>query len=207
MKRVYWEVRIRRADRPRRHDGTGPPNRWHEAGHDHPAGDHHGQRHRQRRRGRPASGRRCRPAGLTRTVRIAVADVFRPPLLGIREARPLLVKGSVCPSAWRYGWRCGAAHRPSGRCWECRLDDTLVCTDGSWRLPRTGPACSGSDLPASVSGTPRILVILRDTSRISDTIGDIAGVSIDTSSTRTGTVAGSGLAVRSTGDRHGGRRP
>ena len=137
------------------------------------------------------------PAGPTRTVRIAVADVFRPPLLGIREVRlpgegvsVLRLPGGTAGDAVLLTARPGDA----GEC--VARDDTLVCTDGLGRFSQDRPGLFRVlDLPASVSGTPRILVIPRDTSRISDTIGDIAGVSIDTSSTRTGTVAGSGLAA------------
>ena len=135
--------------------------------------------------------------GPTRRVRIGVADVFRPPLLGIREVRlpgegvsVLRLPGGTTGDAVLLTARPGDA----GEC--VRRDDTLVCSDGLGRFSQDRRGLFRVvDLPAAVSSTPRILVGPRDAAQVSDAIADVAGVGVEATSTRTGAVAGSGLAA------------
>ncbi len=135
--------------------------------------------------------------GPTRSVRIAVADVFRPPLLGIREVRLPGEGVSVLRlPAGTAGDAVLLTARP-GDAAECvSRDNTVVCTDalGRFSQDRTGLA-RVVNLPSPVAGTPRILIIPRDGSEVSDAIAEVAGVGVETSSTRTGAPAGSGLAA------------
>ena len=135
--------------------------------------------------------------GPTRTVRVGLADVYRPPLLGIREVRLPGEGVSVLelPSGTA-GDAVLLTARP-GDAGECvSRDDTVVCTDGLSRFSqdRTGLARQ-VDLPAAISGTPRIWVIPRDTTDVAAAIEDVAGIGVETTSSRTRAVAGMGVSA------------
>ena len=136
-------------------------------------------------------------AGRTSFVRIAMADVYRPRLLGIREVRlpgegisELQLPQSVSGDAVLLTARPGDA----GSC--VPRDDTLLCSDGLARFSQDRPGLYRVvDLPAALTSTPRILVAPRDAATVTTAIEEVAGVGVQTSSTRTATVAGSGLSA------------
>ena len=136
-------------------------------------------------------------AGMTRSVRIALSDSEFSGVLGIREVRlpgegvsvlrlPMGAAGDAVLLTARPG--------DAGEC--VSREDTLVCSDDLARFSqdRTGLA-RVVDLTSPVSGTPRVLVIPRDAARIGDAIAEVARVAVETSSTRTRAVAGSGLSA------------
>lgn len=136
-------------------------------------------------------------AGATRSVRIGLPDVYRPPVLGIREVRlpgegvsqlrlPSAVSGDAVLMTARPG--------DAGEC--VKRDDNLICSDALARFSQDRAGLFRLvDLPRPVRSTPRILVTPRDQASVSAAVARVAGVGVETSSTRTRAVAGSGLAA------------
>lgn len=136
-------------------------------------------------------------AGPTSRVRVALADVFRPPLLGIREIRlPGEGVSELQLPSGEPGDAVLLTARP-GDAGECiTRDDTVLCSDA---LVRTSQDRTGLhrlvDLPSAITSEPRVLVAPRDTSTVADAVGAVAGTEVTSSSTRTATVGGSALSA------------
>ena len=136
-------------------------------------------------------------AGPTTSVRIAVADVFRQPLLGIREVRlpgdgtstlrlPDAVSGDAILLTARPG--------DSGQC--VPRDEDLICSDGLGRFSqdRTGLFRDVS-LPSPMSVQARIVVVPRNAATVANAIERVSGVDVRTTSARTPEVAGAGISA------------
>ncbi|MEZ5186329.1 MAG: alpha-(1-_3)-arabinofuranosyltransferase family protein [Candidatus Nanopelagicales bacterium] len=136
-------------------------------------------------------------AGPTSFVRIGVADVFRPPLLGIREVRlpgegasELQLPAGVSGDAVLLTARPGDASECVPR------DDRMICSDGLGRFSQDRPGLLRVvDLPSELTTQPRVVVIPRDTATVTSAIEQVAGARVETTSTRTSAVAGSGLSA------------
>ncbi len=75
-------------------------------------------------------------------------------------------------------------------------DDLLLCSDGLGRFSQDRPGLFRLvDLPSPLTSDPRILVAPRDASTVADSLAQVAGVGVETSSTRTQAAGGSGIAA------------
>ena len=136
-------------------------------------------------------------AGPTTSVRVAVADVFRQPLLGIREVRlpgdgvsTLRLPQAVTGDAILLSARPGDA----GQC--VARDEDLICSDGLGRFSQDRPGLFRDiDLPSDMTVQPRIAVVPRDAASVATAIERAVGVGVQTTSVRTPEVAGSGIAA------------
>ena len=136
-------------------------------------------------------------SGQTDFLRVALADVFRPPLLGIREIRlpgegvsQLELPGGASGDALLLTARPGDA----GEC--VPRDDLLLCSDGLGRFSQDRPGLFRVvDLPSPLTSDPRILVAPRDAATVADSLAQVAGVGVEASSTRTRAAGGSGIAA------------
>ncbi|HQR78875.1 MAG TPA: alpha-(1-_3)-arabinofuranosyltransferase [Actinomycetota bacterium] len=136
-------------------------------------------------------------AGPTRSVRVAVPDTFRAPLLGIREIRlPGEAVSTLGLPRGESGDSILLTARP-GDTTECvPRDDTIICSDGLGRFSQDRPGLSRVvDLPSELTAQARIAVIPRDTASVSAALNEVAGARVEVTSTRTGAVAGSGPAA------------
>ncbi len=136
-------------------------------------------------------------AGQTDFVRVGLASNERPRLLGIREIRlpgegvsELQLPRGVSGDALLLTARPGDAA-------ECaRRDDLLLCSDVLGRFSQDRPGLFRLvDLPSPLTSDPRILVAPRDASTVADSLAQVAGVGVETSSTRTQAAGGSGIAA------------
>ncbi|MBK6763712.1 MAG: DUF3367 domain-containing protein [Micrococcales bacterium] len=136
-------------------------------------------------------------AGPTTSVRIAVADVFRQPLLGIREVRlpgegvsTLRLPDAVSGDAILLTARPGDA----GQC--VPRDEDLICSDGLGRFSQDRPGLFRVlDLPSAMPVQPRIAVIPRDSATVADAIARVSAVGVATTSVRTPEVAGAPISA------------
>jgi arabinofuranan 3-O-arabinosyltransferase len=136
-------------------------------------------------------------AGQTDFVRVGLADVFRPPLLGIREIRlpgeavsTLQLPGGVSGDALVLTARPGDA----GEC--APRDDLLICSDGLGRFSQDRVGLFREvNLASPLTSTPRMLVAPRDGASISERLLEVSGAGVEATSTRTAAVAGSAIAA------------
>ncbi len=75
-------------------------------------------------------------------------------------------------------------------------DSTIICTDALGRFSQDRVGLHRVvNLPSDVVSSPRIIVSPRDAAEVASAIASVVGLDVQTSSTRTSEVAGSGLAA------------